>query len=209
MARLIYVKASPRGEHSQSTRVASAFLDRYREVHPADEVDELDLWTLELPPFDGAVVDAKYRIMRGLEHSEEQARAWRDVVALYERFAGGDRYLFSVPMWNYGIPYRLKHFIDLITQPGLAFKMVPGSGLQGQLTGRPAVVVYSRGGRFGADSGPEQGDFQRPYFDALLRFIGFETIHDIVVEPTQAGRDVVEKIAQLAEQRARELAGEL
>lgn len=209
MPRLIYVEASPRKERSHSIHVARAFLERYRETHPDAEVDTLDLWALALPEFDGAVVDAKYRIMRGQEHTPEEAAAWADVVALFERFAAGDRYLFSLPMWNFSIPYRLKHFIDVITQPGLAFTVEPGKGYVGLVSGRPAAVIYSRGGAYGPDSGPEQGDFQKPYFDSLLRFIGFSEIHNIQVEPTQSKPEAVEKARAAAEQQARELAAKL
>jgi LacI family transcriptional regulator len=34
------------------------------------------------------------------------------------RFLAADRLLFSVPMWNAGIPYVLKQFIDVVSQPG-------------------------------------------------------------------------------------------
>jgi FMN-dependent NADH-azoreductase len=28
-----------------------------------------------------------------------------------------DAYLISVPMWNFSIPYMLKHYIDIVIQP--------------------------------------------------------------------------------------------
>jgi len=187
MARLIYVEASPRKARSRSIEVARAFLAAYGETHPNDEIDTLDLWELGLPEFDGATIDAKYRIMSGQEHTAEEAAAWGAVTSVFERFAAGDKYLFSVPMWNFGIPYKLKQFIDVITQPGLAFTVEPGVGYKGLVAERPAVVIYSRGGAYGPDSGAEQGDFQKSYFEALLHFIGFDQIQNIVVEPTQAG----------------------
>ena len=44
---------------------------------------------------------------------------WNKIVELFGRFNSADKYVFSVPMWNFGIPYILKHYIDLITQPAL------------------------------------------------------------------------------------------
>ena len=209
MPRLIYVEASPRKERSHSIRVARAFLEAYRGAHPEDEIDTIDLWAEPLPEFDGPAIDAKYRIMGGQEHTPEEAAAWRAVVALFERFAAGDRYLFSVPMWNFGIPYRLKHFIDVITQPGLAFTVEPGKGYVGLVSDRPATVVYSRGGAYGPDSGADQGDFQKSYFDSLLRFIGFSDIENIVIEATQAKPEAVEKARAAAEKQARRVAANL
>lgn len=206
MARLVYVESSPRKERSSSIRVASAFLDAYRAAHAGDDVETLDLWSLGLPEFDGATIAAKYSLLGGQAHSPEEARAWSEVVAVFERFARGDKYLFSVPMWNFGIPYKLKQFIDVITQPGLAFTVEPGVGFKGLLAGRPGVVIYARSGRYGEAPGPEQGDYQSSYFDFLLRFIGIGPVERIFVEPTQGRPDKVEAMKQQAEARAAELA---
>ena len=53
------------------------------------------------------------------------ASAWAGVRAIVDRFKSADKLLISVPMWNFGIPYALKHYIDVITQPGLTFAWTP------------------------------------------------------------------------------------
>ena len=117
MARLLHLSSSPRGDHSHTRKVATAFLDAYRNAHPSDEVREIDLWALSVPAFDGAVLDAKYAIFGGLAHTPEQHAAWGGVEALATEFKSADKILISVPMWNFGVPYVLKHYIDVITQP--------------------------------------------------------------------------------------------
>ena len=57
-----------------------------------------------------------------------------------EHFKSADKYVFSLPMWNFGIPYKLKHFIDVLVQPGLTFSFSPETGYKGLVTGKPAVV---------------------------------------------------------------------
>lgn len=54
--------------------------------------------------------------------------AWDENVVITNRFTSADDYLFTVPMWNGGIPYRLKLYIDIITQPGLLFGFDPTAG---------------------------------------------------------------------------------
>lgn len=44
---------------------------------------------------------------------------------MFDRFAAADAYLFSVPMWNAGVPYALKQWIDIISQPGWLFSFTP------------------------------------------------------------------------------------
>ncbi len=104
-------------------------------------------------------------------------------------------------MWNFGIPYKLKHYIDVLTQPGLTFSYSPSEGYKGLVTGKPAAVVYARGGSYPPGSGAEGMDFQKSYFETLLKFIGFTDIRPIVVEPTLADKGSVEKTIAGAKRR--------
>jgi FMN-dependent NADH-azoreductase len=206
MAKLLYIESSPRKERSASIAVANRFLDAYKKAHPGDLIETLDLWKTELPRFDGFALDAKYAILSGQAHSEEQRKAWDAVVKVIERFKAADKYLISLPMWNFGIPYVLKHYIDVLVQPGLTFSFTPAEGYKGLVTGKPAAVVYARGGAYGAGTGAEGYDQQTKYVDQVLRFIGFSTIQTILVEPTMAGPDAKDKAVAAAGKQAVELA---
>lgn len=206
MSKLLYIESSPRKERSASIRVARVFLDAYIGSHHGHEVQTLDLWDCDLPPFDGQTINAKYAIMHGLEHTPAQAAAWRRVADIAEQFKRADRYLFSVPMWNFGIPYVLKHYIDVLTQPGLTFSFSPAEGYKGLVTGKPAVVIYARGGEYPPGSGMAAYDFQRPYLETVLGFIGFTDIRGIVVEPTLRDQAQTDQVIAAAEQLARQMA---
>ena len=56
-------------------------------------------------------------MLQGKEHTAEEKTAWDQIVDIANRFIAADRYLLAVPMWNAGIPYPLKHYIDVIHQP--------------------------------------------------------------------------------------------
>ena len=64
------------------------------------------------------MINAKYVIYHGQAFARTQKQAWRSVEKIIAQFAVADRYLFSLPMWNFSVPYKLKHYIDLIVQPG-------------------------------------------------------------------------------------------
>ena len=51
-------------------------------------------------------------------------------------------------MWNFGIPYKLKQWIDVITQPGLAFRFDPAQGYL-PLGGRSVLTNSPRAMRAG------------------------------------------------------------
>lgn len=203
MAKLLYIEASPRKDRSASIKVAKAFLDEYRRTHPGDTVDILDLWKADLPAFDGEVIDSKYVILHGKQHTLGQKKAWGAVEKVIERFKSADKYVFSLPMWNFGIPYRLKHYIDVIVQPTYTFSFSPKEGYKGLVTGKPAAVVYARGGEYPTGTDGETFDLQKRYFELFLGFIGFRDIRSIVIEPTLSAPDKVEKTIDAAAQKAK------
>jgi FMN-dependent NADH-azoreductase len=202
MAKLLYIEASPRKSRSKSIEVAKTFLDALRSAHPALEVDTLDLWSTELPRFDGSVVEAKYAILHGQPHTTEQAQAWRHVEDVIARFKAPDWYLFSLPMWNFGLPYVLKHYIDVLVQPGLTFSYSPSEGYSGLVTGKKAAAVYARGGAYGPGTGAGDYDLQSKALIGILVFIGITDLTNIFVEPTLAAPGDVETTVAKAKELA-------
>ncbi|EMI45668.1 FMN-dependent NADH-azoreductase [Rhodopirellula sp. SWK7] len=205
MTKLLYIESSPRKSRSKSIRVASEFLNAYREKNPSDEVLRIDLWEKTLPDYDGDTIDAKYQVMHGKGFDEKQKNAWQAIVDVCDEFKSADKYVISLPMWNFGIPYKLKHYIDVIAQPGQTFSFDPESGYSGLVTGKPIAVVYARGGAYGSDDAKGM-DFQKSYMEMLLGFIGFTDIQSIVIEPTLAAPDDVAATEAAAIEAAKSLA---
>ncbi|MEQ9061678.1 MAG: NAD(P)H-dependent oxidoreductase, partial [Gammaproteobacteria bacterium] len=190
-------------DRSHSIAVANAFVEAYREANPNDTIDKLDLWAETLPAFDGAMLDAKYAILHGGAPSGAEQAAWRTVERVVERFASADKYLISMPMWNFGLPYVMKHYIDIVTQPGLTFSFSPESGYAGLVSG-PVAVVYASGGAYHAGSGAEAFDLQKPALEGWLAFVGLTDVTRIVVAPTLAAPADVEGARASAAAAARE-----
>jgi len=204
MARLLYLESSPRKDRSKSIKVARAFLTSYRAANPEDEIVTIDLWKKELPEFNDYTIDAKYQVLHGQNFDTDQQEAWQIVVDVCDEFKSADKYLISLPMWNFGIPYRLKHYIDVITQPGQTFQFSPDKGYTGLVTGKPVAVVYARGGAYNSE-GALAMDLQKRYMELLLGFIGFAEIHSILVEPTMAAPAEVEQTENAAMEQAKAL----
>ena len=197
MPTILHLKASPRAE-SVSAKVAGEFMQAFLESHPAWEAQTLDLFEAELPEFAAPAASAKYAVMGGAAPADEAAAAWKRVIEVVDQLTSSGVLVISAPMWNFSIPYRLKHYIDLIVQPGLTFSFSPETGYAGLVTGRAAVLILARGGEYppGADAGGM--DMQRPYLERILGFIGFTDIRTVLIEPTLHGGPVVaeDKTAQ-------------
>ena len=187
MSKLLYIQGSPREDRSHSRAVADAFVEAYRGANPKDDIMVLDIFKMDLPAFDGLAIQAKYAILNGKEHSEEELMAWKPIEEVINQFKSADKYVIAVPMWNFGIPYRLKQYIDVILQPGHTFSFTPEEGYKGLVTGKPVLTIYARGGEFAEGSDFAPYDLQKRYMEIVLGFIGFTDSRSIVVEPTLMG----------------------
>jgi FMN-dependent NADH-azoreductase len=204
MARLLHIEASPRGEASRSTLGARTFLAALRAADPALLVDHLDLWGVDLPPFDGAALSAKYARLTGRAHDLREQTAWAAIEAMVARLDRADSVLVSTPMWNFSIPYRLKHWIDLITQPGLTFSFDPAAGYAPLLQHRPTLVVLASAGDYATGESRGRPDLATPYLRAAFGFIGLTDPTIVPVGPTVGAG--AETAADAASLRLRDLA---
>ena len=200
MTTVLHINASPRGERSFSVQAGGRFLERYLELNPGFTLDVLELENEELPEFGLRGTECMEKLRSGKKLSVEQAELWSSVEAVIARFKAASRLVISCPMWNFGVPYRLKHYIDLIVQAGYTFSFRDGRQV-GLVEGCPARLFLARGGEYGPGSGREHRDFQLKYLEEILGYIGFTDIRTYVVEPTgrkgpQAASEALEKVVR-------------
>ena len=203
MSKLLYIEASPRGERSRSSTVAKAFVAGYKKAHPGDTVETVNVFDARLATLDEPTLGAKYAMLHGQNPTAEDIKRWKPVQDVMDQFKAADKYVISTPMWNFSIPYRLKHYIDLLVNPGQTFSYSPEEGYKGLVTGKPMLIVCARGGAY-----PEGAalDLQAAYLKLILAFIGFTDIQWILVEPTLAGRDVADAKTKAAVEQATQMA---
>ena len=201
--KINYIECSPRGERSHSTKIAQAYLEQAKKNIPDLELNHINPWSLNLPEFDGDMLNAKYSVIRGTDPSADEVSAWSNVKNIFDEFNNADHYLFSVPMWNFNIPYKLKHYIDIVTQPGMSWSYTPDEGYKGLMSGRTATVIYASGDGYGEGTGFESYDLQKPYIELWLAFIGFDKVEKVIADRTlfepeeseKRASDVAQKLA--------------
>lgn len=206
MTHLLYIEASPMQAASTSSAVAAAWLDAWRAAHPGDTVDAVNVWDIDLPPFDAEMIAAKFAVLRAQNATAPQQALWARAVALSRRFNAADHYLFSLPMWNFGIPYRLKHFIDVVTLPGQNWSWSRQAGYQALLSGKCATLVYSSAGAYPLRPEEDDSDFQKPYMRRWLRFLDIAVEAEISAAPTLVPPEDLAVTKAAAMERARMLA---
>lgn len=190
MKRLMHIVATPRGAESRTLKVSEAFMEEFRKKYPACDIDRLSLAEEGLPALTVEAVSGKYVLLGGGELSGKLKLAWRAIEGHIERFLLADAYLVSSPMWNFSVPYPLKHYIDIIVQPKYLFRYTP-NGVEGLAGGRKMLVVTSRGGDYSAGSPFRAYDLLEPYLRTVFGFVGITDIAFINAQPMDAaGPDV-------------------
>lgn len=189
MAKLLHIVASPRGRHSNSTQLADWFLSSYRRKHPNDMISVLNVFDAQLPVFAADAAAAKFAPIFGTEMSDAQKTLWKEVEARIAEFDDADKIVISSPMWNFSVPYPLKHYIDILVQPGLTFGYDAESMMHlGLLRNRPVQLLLTRSSIPPGD----YGDFQLPYLRYVLGFIGLRDIRTLtawqITQPTAEAR---------------------
>lgn len=207
MKKLLHIIATPRTDASRTLKVSASFLKGLKNKYPTCAVDTLDLFKETIPPLTLKTVSGKYVLLSGKDLSGDLKEAWRDIERVITRFLSADAYLISTPMWNFSIPYVLKHYIDIIVQPKYLFRYTD-KGAEGLAKNKKMAIITSRGGDYSASSPFHAYDYQEPYLRAVFNLVGIADIVFINAQPMDAlGQDVAEEKIRQAQGLAAEAAG--
>ncbi|MDP3791771.1 MAG: NAD(P)H-dependent oxidoreductase [Candidatus Omnitrophota bacterium] len=202
--KLLHIIATPRFDESRTLKVSNVFLSVFKEKHPDWVIDEINLSTESLPSLTVKRLDGKYELLGGKDLSAESLEAWRDMIKHIERFISADAYLISAPMWNFGIPYMFKHYIDVIVQPKHLFQYTP-KGVEGLVKGKKMIVISSRGGDYSSEPMSKM-DFHEPYLRSVFGFVGVADITFIKAQPMDMDPAIREGKINQAQSQAKKIA---
>ena len=201
MPKILHINASPRGDHSDSLLLARHFISEVQAAG-ADlegdategatfDVDTLNLFDAgALPEFGTTAAGAKMAVFSGRDQAPDELRAWANARAVFDRFAAADAYVFNIPMWNAGVPYALKQWIDIVTQPGWSFGFDPAAGYTGLMDGKHALAIHTSG-VYSPGVAPGFGqDFSSTFFADWLNFVGITGATHVRFAPTVLNADV-------------------
>lgn len=183
--KLLHIIATPRGEESRTLKVTEAFFEGLEQASPDCKVDTLDVTKERLPELTVKAINGKYILLGGKDLPDDLKPAWSDIIRHIERFLSADGYVISAPMWNFGIPYYLKHYIDVILQPKYLFRYTD-KGPEGLVKNKKMVVITSRGGDYSPGSPGHAYDFQESYIRSVFGLAGIIDVTFINSQPMDA-----------------------
>ena len=204
--KLLHVIASPRLEGSRTLGISQVLLDEMAARIPDLSVETIDLFEEDLPAIAGDNIEAKYTLLARRPVGREHAESWAEIEREIERFRSADAYVISTPMWNFGIPYVLKYYIDCIVQPGYLFHFNEQGYPVPLLEDRPMIVVSSSGSDFSDASPYKAADNLEPYLRTIFGFVGLTDLTFVRAHGVDISAEVREAALAQATAEARAVA---
>src|SRR6202451_1027633 len=180
---LLEIQSSPRGVSSDSINLTKSFIEACQSDNDSIVVDTLNVWHERLPEFGHETIGAKYKAVKHETMTEAESNVWERIQSLIQRFQNADRIVLGSPMWNFGLPYKLKQLIDLVVQRTYLFTY-DGKQYGPLLHVEKAIVVYTRGSRYleGSAIPPSRFDHQATYLDFWLQLVGVRDLSSVIVD---------------------------
>lgn len=203
--KILNLIASPRGAQSRTLAITNEFITALQAKDPEVSVERLNLFEIELPPVYGDSVSAKYALMSGQQLDEKKKQSWSKIAQLANDFMSYDAYLISAPMWNFTVPYVLKHYIDVIMQAGILFQFTE-RGPVGLAQRKKMVCISSRGSDYGSESPLNSLDYLATYLRAIFGFAGIQDISFISAQPLDLNPEMTREKLEYYKAEARQLA---
>lgn len=206
--KVLYITANPKLEKdSFSLQVGRAFIERYKNLNPEDEVVELDLFKTDVPHLNATVFEAFGKLQNGASiedlNADEQA-LMGNLDQLLNQFIAADKYLFVSPMWNFSVPPVLKAYIDVVMQAGKTFHYTE-NGPEGLLKNKKAIHIQASGGVY-TNGGASEMEFGYRYLKSVLGFMGVTDMDLIPVEGVAMQQNSADEIIDKASLKAKEIA---
>lgn len=190
MSKVLYIKANVKpDELSRTFRVSNSFMNRYKELHPEDEIITLDLYN------EG--IDFLPQGDLGELHTPNPGEGQDHPILKYAfQFLNADKYVIAEPLWNLGVPAILKAYIDYICVANITFKYT-AEGPIGLCGGKKAVNITTRGGEYSTSplKELEMGD---RYLRTIFGFLGIRDYTTIAADGLDYVGVDVEEIVQNA-----------
>jgi FMN-dependent NADH-azoreductase len=173
MKTILQINSSLSSTAGESSKLADLYVKGLLAAYPHAELIVRDLAANPVPHLDAARFGAF--LSKEETRSDEQKAALRDSDKLIEELKRAEVIVLGVPMYNFSVPSQLKAWFDHVARAGVTFKYT-AAGAVGLLTGKKAIVITTRGGRYAG------AEHEIPYVRQFLGFLGITDVDCLVAE---------------------------
>lgn len=191
MKTLLVIKSSLFNGSGQSSQLADAFAERWRENNPDGRVLCRDLALEPLPHLTAEAFKAFQADASERTPGQHSAVAVSD--SLIAELESADEVVLGLPMYNFSVPSTLKAWMDHVARAGVSFRYTE-NGPEGLLADKPLYVFAARGGQY---EGTEM-DTQTPLIRMFFGVLGISDVHFTFAEGLAMGDEQAERARLLA-----------
>ena len=123
---------------SRTKLLADTFLSIWKELHPNDEIEIVDVKNLELLPLNAQTVALR-------EQASNEGRVDDPMFALAHQFAQADRIVIAAPLWEMSFPSKLRVYIEHVSAAGITFSYT-AQGSVGKCRADKLLYLTTAGG---------------------------------------------------------------
>lgn len=158
---------------------------------PAGSTEVVNLAEADIQPLDKDMLDAIVHTVFQRQQPDSGQRALLarsgEVIA---KVKSAPRLVIAYPMYNFGIPARLKDWLDNLVVPGETFRYGADGTPRGLMSAHKVLLLQASGSVY-TDGPMAQMDFASSYLKTLLGgFLGFASVDTIYAEGTAGNWDV-------------------
>lgn len=184
---IINAHPDPYSSASATNRMVAHLLSKL----PVGSAQTVNLAETDIQPLDKAVLEMFVAtVFQGQQPNAEQTALLARLMSVVNQVKSARRLVIAYPMYNFGIPARLKDWLDNLVVPSETFRY-GADGIPRGLMSAHKVLLFQASGSVYTDGPMAQMDFASSYLKTLLGgFLGFASVDTIYAEGTASNWDV-------------------
>lgn len=184
---IINAHPDPYSSASATNRMVAHLLSKL----PVGSAQTVNLAETDIQPLDKAVLEMFVAtVFQGQQPNAEQTALLARLMSVVNQVKSARRLVIAYPMYNFGIPARLKDWLDNLVVPGETFRYGVDGTPRGLMSAHK-VLLFQASGSVYTDGPMAQMDFASSYLKTLLGgFLGFASVDTIYAEGTAGNWDV-------------------
>jgi FMN-dependent NADH-azoreductase len=199
--KILHLDCSPRGQASESYRIAQQIIGFLLERDPAAVLVRRMIGAGAISHIDesyATALGATEQSSAEISPTGSMSRSEELIVEL----ESSDVVVIGTPMHNFTVPSALKAWIDHVVRVRRTFN-ITAEGYVGTLRDRPVFIAVSSGGRYSGGR-TRQPDFLTPYLKAVLGTIGLHDLTFFSAQGSAGGPKVVAEARTRTDQALQE-----
>ena len=179
---IINAHPHPHSSMSATNRMVAHLLAKL----PAGSVQTVNLAETDIQPLDKAAVEMFIAtVFQRQQPNAEQAALFARMMSVVNQVKSARRLVIAYPMYNFGIPARLKDWLDNLVMPGETFRFGEDGAPQGLMGAHKVLLLQASGSVYSEGRPMAQMDFASSYLKTLLGgFLGFASVDTVRAEGT-------------------------